>query len=179
MDEEIKLMQQIQAGNKGALARLMQRYQLDAVRVAYGIVLDRDAAEEIAQRTFIAVWEHARQFNTERPFRPWFFRIVVNMAIKEAQRQQRLQPIASIEYQLVEKTSDLATLIETTETNAELHVAIRQLAPAQRAVVVQRYFLGLSEAEMSDELGVPPGTIKSRLFAARQSLRQLLQPANL
>jgi RNA polymerase sigma-70 factor (ECF subfamily) len=169
-------MRQVQLGNKGALAHLVQRHQLEAVRVAFGIVLDRDSAEELAQRAFIAAWVNARQFTLARPFRPWFFRIVVNLALKEAQRQQRLQPISSVEYQLAESAASMVALIEASETNAELYAAISNLAPAQRAVIVQRYFLGLSEAEMSDQLGVPAGTIKSRLFAARRTLRQLLQP---
>jgi RNA polymerase sigma-70 factor (ECF subfamily) len=66
--------------------------------------------------------------------------------------------------------------VEAAETADELWAALGQLTPAQRAAIVQRYYLGLSEAEIAASLDCPPSTIKSRLHAARERLRLLLRP---
>lgn len=172
-DDSSALMVQVQQGNTGALAQLVRRHQLEAVRAAYGIVLDQDSAEDVVQRAFIALWDYAKSFDPQRPFRPWFLRIVVNQALREVRRHRRLVPLASVAEQADQQHSPEEQLAQR-ETYATLRQAIGALRPAQRAVIVQKYFLGLSEAEMSDVQGVPAGTIKSRLFTARQSLRQLL-----
>ena len=71
---------------------------------------------------------------------------------------------------------DPETLWERAETAAEVWAALQQLTPRQRAAVVARYYLGLSEAEMAEALECPPSTVKWRLHAARNRLRLLLRP---
>jgi len=77
---------------------------------------------------------------------------------------------------LVDPSPGPADLAEAAETRQAIWSALGKLPPAQRAVIVLRYYLGLSEAEMADELACPPGTVKWRLHAARERLRRLLRP---
>jgi RNA polymerase sigma-70 factor (ECF subfamily) len=177
-------MARLQANDIAALATLVQRHQVNALRIAYGIVRDRSLAEDVVQAAFLSVYDHRSQFDLRRPFRPWFFRIVVNTALKAVKRQDRTISInadhgaddPAITLSLADPGADPLDLVAHAETYAELWAAMGRLTPEQRAVLLQRYYLELSEAEMSARLDVPAGTIKSRLFNARKQLAALLHP---
>ena len=162
----------------------MRRYQVQAVRTAYLITRDRALAEDIVQAAFLRAYERIGQFDAGRPFGPWFLRSVVNDAIKAAIRDKRLVPFevdargegTPLVDLLVDPNPGPADLAEAVETRETIWVALGKLPPAQRAVIVLRYYLGLHEVEMADELSCPPGTVKWRLHAARKRLRRLLRP---
>src|SRR5262249_9417087 len=99
-------------------------------------------------------------------------------AVRAATRQARQIPLDEREADdtVIDQAQGPEELAMHAETARDLWAALGQLAPAQRAVLVQRYYLGLSEAELSDTLACPPGTVKSRLHAARRQLRLLLRP---
>lgn len=79
----------LKQGNLNGLETLVRRYQAQAVHAAYMIVYDRPLAEDVVQAAFVKVAKRIHQFDDERPFAPWFFRIVVNDAIKLAGKQKR------------------------------------------------------------------------------------------
>jgi RNA polymerase sigma-70 factor (ECF subfamily) len=162
------------------LEALVDRYQVRAVHAAYLVVYDRALAEDIAQTAFVKVVEKIDRFDEERPFAPWFFRIVLNDAIKAAHKQKQT---LSLDQTPEDATPRLAawltdpaplpwTLVEQEETRQLVLKAIQSLSPEQRAVVVMRYFLEMSEAEMSTEMDRPLSTIKWWLREARKRLRQ-------
>jgi RNA polymerase sigma-70 factor (ECF subfamily) len=178
MDDRIAISR-IKQGDLNGLDVLVNRYQVQAVHAAYLVLYDRALAEDIAQAAFVKVLERIDQFDEERPFSPWFFRIVLNDAIKAAKR--RRQNI-SLDQEPDDTTRKLATwltdptpqpwqLAEQNETHRLLLKAIQSLPPEQRAVVVMRYFLELSEADMSTEMDRPLSTIKWWLREARKRLR--------
>ncbi len=182
MDEKLAIAQ-LKRGDPDGLEVLVFLYQLQAVRVACLIAGDRALAEDIVQNAFIRAGERIGQFDVNRPFGPWFLRSVVNDAIKAANRQKRLVPFDTIDS---ESTFDLADpapfpeeLIEIKETHEAVWRAVRRLPANQRAAIVLRYYLGMSEDEMTKELHGPTGTIKWWLHAARQRLRKLLYPVRL
>jgi RNA polymerase sigma-70 factor, ECF subfamily len=182
--DEAKAIQQLKAGNIDALRTLVKLYQVQAVQAAVLIVQDRAAAEDIVQNAFLRCFERAGLFDASRPFRPWFLRMVINEAIKAAGLQRRYLSLDAQQdgaYQaLVEKLDSTQEAPEDNLQRSELAQAIWQalqkLSPQQRAVIVQRYYLGLSEREMSARLNCAPGTVKWHLNAARQKLRMLLIP---
>ncbi len=182
--EEQEAIARIKRGDIGGLESLVRRYQVQAVRAAYLIVRDRETAEDIVQSAFLRVYERIHQFDAGRPFGPWFLRSVVNDAVKAATRRQRQVPLevgseseeASLADLLADPNPGPADLVEAAETRQAVLAALDRLPPAQRAAIVLRYYLGLSEAEMADELACPPGTVKWRLHAARKRLRSLLCP---
>ena len=180
--EDRNAISRLKEGDLSALETLVNRYQVQAVHAAYAIVYDRDLAEDIAQNTFIKVVERADQFDEERPFAPWFFRIVVNDAIKVAKKQK---PIISLDEQSDEPTTKLANwladpnikpeqLVEQKETREIILKAMHRLAPEERAVIVMRYFLEMSEADMVIKMDRPPSTIKWWLREARKRLKILI-----
>jgi len=169
----------LKRGDMKALAFLVERYQVRAVRTAYLITQDRALAEDIVQVSFIKLHQGILTFDSERPFAPWFMRSVANAAIQAAQRREREVSLDEHEdhnrLSLVDFAAQLEDGLEAKETQQAIWAALQKLPPEQRAAVVMRYYLDLSESEMVTALDAPPGTIKWRLHTARNQLRVLLR----
>jgi RNA polymerase sigma-70 factor (ECF subfamily) len=175
---ERRAIERLKRGDIGGLEALVRAHQTRALRVAYLVTRDSALAEDVVQHSFLRAYERIGGFDAERPFGPWFLRSVVNEAVKAASRRERLVPLeqaADDESILADpgyRTDDLA---ERAEIRRKVWESLGKLPPAQRAVVVQRYYLGMSEAEMAEAGDAPPGTIKWRLHAARQRLSRMLR----
>lgn len=179
MDER-KAIERLKAGDIGGLELLVRMHQIRAVRAAYLIVRDRALAEDVVQGAFVRAYERIGSFDEERPFGPWFMKVVVNDAIKAASRHERTTLSGPGEEDPILLLPDPETgpqeLAEAEEERRWVWTALEKLPPAQRAVVVQRYYLGMSETEMVGSGDSPPGTIKWRLHDARNRLAKLLRP---
>jgi RNA polymerase sigma-70 factor (ECF subfamily) len=176
----------LKQGEIGALAALVEGYSLRAVRAAYLITRDSGLAEEVVQETFIRIYQRIDQFDEDRPFAPWFLRSVCNAAIKAARRRERHLSLEAEGATKDGETTLLAECLADPEPGPEQHAedtqtrervwrAMQGLPPRLRAVIVMRYYLGLSEKEMARELHSPAGTVKWLLSTARKGLRRLLQ----
>jgi len=181
---EDKAIARLKRGEVGGLEALVRKYQVQAVRAVYLVTRDRPLAEDIVQAAFLRAYERIGQFDAKRPFGPWFLRSVVNDAVKAAARRERQVSLeasaggeeASLADLLVDPNPGPADLAEAAETRQAVWDALGKLPPAQRAAIVLRYYLGLSEAEMANQMACPRGTVKWRLYAARKRLRRLLRP---
>ena len=147
----------------------------------YLIPRDREAAEDTVRGAFARLCERMRSSDEARPFGPWFLRLVVNDAVKAASKRERTVSFYRGDAEeLISRMADPARgpqeAAEDSETRRRVWRALEQLPPAQRAVIVQRYYLGMTEAEMAGSAASPPGTVKSRLNTARKSLSKLLRP---
>lgn len=178
--EERAAIDRLKRGDVDGLEVLVKAHQTRAIRAAYLIVRDRPLAEDVVQGAFVRAYEKIGSFDAARPFAPWFMKIVVNDAIKAAKRRERTGPLQTRDeepnIQMVETAPGPQELAEASEDRRRVWAALEKLPPVQRAVIVQRYYLGMSEAEMSRSSVSPPGTIKWRLYAARKSLAKLLGP---
>jgi len=182
--EEREAIARLKRGDVGGLEPLVRQYQVQAVRTAYLITRDRALAEDIVQAAFLRAYERIGQFDAGRAFGPWFLRSVVNDAVKAAARRERLVPLeisaeggqTSLADLLADPNPGPADQAEAADLRQTVWDALGKLPPTQRAAIVLRYYLGLSEAEMVGELDCPPGTVKWRLHAARKRLRRLLRP---
>lgn len=182
--EEHEAIARLKRGDPSGLEFLVQRYQVLAVRTADLIVRDRAAAEDVVQTVFIRTFDRIYQFDSARPFGPWLMRCVVNDAIKAAaklERQVSLEADAESDVStLTEALHDPApspeALLEVAQSSEQVWAALGRLSPEQRAVVVLHYYLDFSETELTEKLNRPRGTIKWRLYAARERLRELLRP---
>jgi RNA polymerase sigma-70 factor (ECF subfamily) len=177
--EERRAIERLKRGDVGGLEVLVRRHQIRAVQAAYLILRDRALAEDVAQDAFVRAYEGIGRFEAGRPFGPWFMKVVVNDAVKTAARRERTLPFgeddASARW-LLDPEAGPQELAEEAEARRRVWNALEKLPPAQRAVVVQRYYLGMSEAEMAQGEGTPPGTIGWRLHAARKALSRMLRP---
>ena len=181
MEDQIAISR-LKQGDLNGLEALVRRYQARAVHAAYAIVCERPLAEDVVQTAFVKVAERIRQFDEERPFAPWFFRIVVNDALKLANKRRRQ---VSLEEQPDHRADQLAKwlvdpglqpdqVLEQKETRQVILKAISNLPPGQRAAIVMRYYLDMSMADMSARTGRPLSTIKWWLRDARKRLRKLM-----
>lgn len=177
MDEKLAVTR-LKRGDLTGIEFLVHQYQVQAVHTAYLITGDRFLAEEVVQAVFLKLTSKIDQFDMQYSFRPWFFRIVVNDAIKAAKRQSRYVPLDTLSESVLNWLNDPSqrpeALTETKETREAVWNAIQSLSPEQRAVIVQRHFLEMNELEMVKELQRPPSTIKWWLHTARERLRELL-----
>src|SRR4051795_10511635 len=165
---ERTLVRAAQAGDAEALEQLFRRHWPAAHRAAYLVVRDAAAAEDIAQESFLAAIRALDRFDRRRPFGPWLHRITVNRAIDYA-RARALRP----ESALVGSEESAAAPPEA--ISDELLAALRELSPEQRAVVVLRYVLEYSPGEIGEILGLPRGTVNSRLRRGLDRLRPALE----
>jgi RNA polymerase sigma-70 factor (ECF subfamily) len=176
MDEQQAILC-LKHGDIGGLEFLVGLYQVRAVRTAYLITCDPQLAEDVVQEAFLQVYRSIRYFDQDRPFSPWFLRSVVNAALKAAKKDSRHSSFNTSGKSFEEMISEGASVQEQVEINefqGEVWAAMQNLNPRERAVVVQRYFLDMSETEMAAELETPPGTVKWLLHQARERLRSLL-----
>jgi RNA polymerase sigma-70 factor, ECF subfamily len=168
----------LKRGDISGLAALVERYQVRAVRTAYLITHDLPLAEDVAQAAFLRAYHAIDQFDSSRPFAPWFLRSVANAAVQAVRRSAYTVPLESESVNfadlLPDSAHDPASEAESAEFKQAVWDALAKLPPEQRAAVVLRYYLDFSEHEMSAVLDAPPGTVKSRLYAARKQLRGLL-----
>jgi RNA polymerase sigma-70 factor, ECF subfamily len=182
--DERTAIAQLKQGDIRGLDALMLIYQVRALRAAYVVTRDLPLAEDIVQSAFIRAYERIEQFDDTRPFGPWLLRSVVNSAATAASRGRRFVLLdddrssddngADSADEAISPKPDPEALILAAETHDELWQALDGLPPAQRAAAVLRLYLELPEAETAQQLGVPLGTVKSRVNAARTRLKTVL-----
>ncbi|HSI97595.1 MAG TPA: sigma-70 family RNA polymerase sigma factor [Gaiellaceae bacterium] len=144
-----------QAGSVSDLEALFRIHWPRAYRVAYLVTHDSGAAEDIAQESFLAAVRALDRFDRRRPFGPWLHRIVVNRAIDWA-RARRLRGE-------VELGESIPAPEHYTTPDGDLLAGLARLSPEHRAVIVMRYLLELTPGEIAEALGLPRGTVNSRL----------------
>ncbi len=175
--EDGQAIQRLKQGDLGGLEPLMSRYQLRAARVAFLITQDERLAEDIVQDVFVRIFERIRHFDDSQPFQPYLMRSVVHAALNSLRGQSRMLSLDDGQNALeglLDQAASVESQIESGQLQEEILTALSKLSPRQRAVIVQRYYLEMSEKEMVQTLGAAPGTIKWTLNVARERLRHLL-----
>jgi RNA polymerase sigma-70 factor (ECF subfamily) len=175
--DDDRLIASARAGDDRAFAVLVGRYQEVAFRAAYLILGDADAAADATQEGFIAMHAALGRFRSGEPVRPWILTIVGNRA-RNLRRGAGRRTAATLRLSSSVADREAGSAEDSVTARARQAAvldAVNALRPDERAVVACRYFLGLSEAESARLLGLVPGTVKSRLFRARQRLREALE----
>lgn len=149
------------------LERWVATYQPVVFRAAYLILRDVQAAEDVAQDTFIRAYRAAHRLQPGDEVRGWLYRIAVNTALNEVRRRKRES--AAVERSGAEPVT-MTDLTEQSDTRAAVAQALQKLPDRLRLPLICRYYLELSERETAAALGIRPGTVKSRLFEARRVL---------
>lgn len=176
MDDR-EAVRRMKSGEIGGLETLVHRYQVRAARAAFFVTHDEALAEDIVQETFIRLYQRVRQFDETRPFEPYLMRSVVHAALNAIRKDKGVVSLdadpASVE-NLLAQAASVESQVEFAQLAGEIIRSLSKLSPRQRAVVVQRYYLEMSEQEMAQALEIAPGTVKWLLNAARARLRDLL-----
>ena len=156
----------VRAAQRGAASGIEALFRLHwprAFRAAYLVVHDAAGAEDIAQEAFLAAVRNLDRFDRRRPFGPWLHRIVVNRAIDWTRARQLRGEVELVEAAAPEPQRPL---------DDSLLEALAALPPDHRAVIVLRHLLGYTPGEIAELLGLPRGTVNSRLRRGLDSLQE-------
>lgn len=167
-------------GSEQAVDALFRAHWPRAYRAAQMIVRDPGAAEDIAQEAFLAALRRLEQFDRRRPFGPWLHRIAVNRAIDHtrARRLRRESGGGALQEAERERIGDAAgDPARDGGGDDALSAAVARLSDEHRAVVAMRFVLELTPGEIARELGLPRGTVNSRLRRALDRLAADLEDA--
>ena len=171
-----QLVKRILKGDEKAADVLVRRYQARAFQVARAVLLEDEAARDAVQDAFLRMIASLRSYDHGQPFWPWFRRIVVNTSLNAAREQVRRR---LREQQCAEEDSARAGQDEDPAERADFRAAVERalekLSPELRAVFALRVQQDLSYREIADVLGVPVGTVMSRLAKVRSFLRSELK----
>ena len=152
-----------QRGSASDFEALFRLHWPRAFRAAYLVVHDAAAAEDIAQESFLAAVRNLDRFDRRRPFGPWLHRIVVNRAIDWTRARQLRAESELVDVQAPEAEHPL---------DDSLLEALAELTPEHRAVIVLRHLLEYTPGEIAKLLGLPRGTVNSRLRRGLDSLKE-------
>jgi RNA polymerase sigma-70 factor, ECF subfamily len=162
------LVEQAQRGDRDAYERLARAAAPRLSLVARRLLHDRDAADDAVQQTLVTMWRDLPSLRDPERFDAWTYRILVRACGAESRRERR-RGIA-----MVDLTETMATLNDGSSTISlrdELDRAFERLNRDQRNVIVLHHLVGLPLGEIADVLGIPYGTVGSRLHHAMQALR--------
>lgn len=170
---DAQLVERVRANDLDALGVLFDRYYAQVYRSAVAITQDSAVAEDIAQDCFLKVHRYANRIDTSLPLAPWLYRVTVNLSYTWITRQKKRRvSLESVVDRLISPTwLSPDHIAEHTEIQEQVRQAIRELNFNQRVVIVLHYLSGLSLEEIAEVLDCPVGTIKSRLYYARENLR--------
>ena len=175
--DEIEAVRRLKRGDIGGLEYFVARYQVKATRAALLVIGDQARAEDVVQETFIRIFQNSSRFDETRPFEPYLMRSVLNAALNACRNDKRFISMESnldVVEGLISEAASVETQVEYWDLRNGILDALQQLPPRERAVIVQRYYLDMSEKEMALALDAAPGTVKWLLNAARNRLRDLL-----
>ena len=165
------LVERARDGDPGAYEALAREIARRLYLVAHRILRDADAAEDAAQQTLVTIWRELPRLRDTERFDAWSYRIVTNAAFAEAKRRRRGREVVDV--RAIGRTqADHAAQVEDREA---IDRAFEQLSPEHRAVVVLRYYADLPIKEIAYALGVPPGTVGSRLHRAMAEMRAAME----
>jgi RNA polymerase sigma-70 factor (ECF subfamily) len=178
-----RLVELALAGNQAAFGVLVRRYQRRLTAFLGQLVGDMELARELSQEAFIRAWGALDRFDPQFRFSTWLFRIAHNLGIDQL-RRRRLQTVSlvrqdadgeDVELAVIDASKDPLGHFENRELAEAMRVAISELRPEYRELVLLRHFAGLSYQDIAELKGMPLGTVKNKLFRAHSVLRSKLQ----
>jgi RNA polymerase sigma-70 factor (ECF subfamily) len=171
-DSDGLLVERCRNGDRRAFEALVGRYQKPVFNAALRMLRNPEDARDVAQTVFLKVYEHLGDFDPSHKFYSWIYRIALNESINVLDRRRRLEPISGDE---VDERLGAEDELASEQSAQRVQRALMTIKPDYRAVVVLKHFLELSYEDIGLVLELPEKTVKSRLFTARQLLKDALQ----
>lgn len=162
-------------GDIVAFEGLLGRYEAPVFNLALRMLGNREDARDVTQSVFLKAYRGLETFDLDQRFFSWIYRIAVNESLNALDRRRATAPLA--DDRLATTDHGPAESAESAERQVAVRSALMHLAPDHRAVIVLRHYVGCSYAEMARILEVAEKTVKSRLYSARQQLKEALATA--
>lgn len=182
MSEDSRLVGEAVAGSREAFDELVRLYQARIVNLARALTADDGDADDLAQEAFVRAFRGIRKFRGDSSFHTWLYRIALNVIRTHLDRRGRQAPVWSRRLEeasasgAVEGLADVESVEATLVRRELIDRALAALPPDLRIAVTLRDIHGLDYREIAEALGVPGGTVATRILRARQRLRPLLEP---
>jgi RNA polymerase sigma factor (sigma-70 family) len=176
--EERKLVEAAQVEDKKAYGRLVRLHQKRLFRFIYGLVGSFDQTEDIVQEAFVRAYGAIKTFRTDYSFYPWLSTIARNLAFTQVNREERKESLDKIAEKGFDPVSkDLGPLDKMLDDEAKkrFYKALMAMPSTYRSVFVLRHFENMEYVDIASYLKIPPGTVDSRLYRARQFLMEALK----
>jgi RNA polymerase sigma-70 factor, ECF subfamily len=174
-------------GSEKAYRELLDRYQRPVFSLVYRMVRDRELAEDLAQETFVKVFNHLDRFNPKYKFSSWIFKIASNLAIDTLRKREpnmvsldgsrhaeTPDEVEATRITVESKDENPEEFLEAKELGQEIERAIGLLRPDYRTAILLRHVEGRAYEEIAEVMGVPLGTVKTFIHRARSELRETL-----
>jgi RNA polymerase sigma-70 factor (ECF subfamily) len=180
--DDCELMARLAAGDRDALAPLVERHYSRLYRIALAYLRQREDALDVVQEAFVKAYQGASRWDGSAEAGPWLTRVTVNLAIDRWRRNRRrgetFAPLADDDHasSLADPAASAERGIHGREAGERVARALRVLPERQRAVVVLRHYQELSLEEIAEALGMSLGTVKSSLHRALARMRERLAP---
>ena len=175
------------SGSEKAYRELLGRYERPVFSLVYRMVRDRELAEDLAQETFVKVFNHLESYNPKYKFSSWIFKIASNLSIDHLRKKEldtvsidgsrhatSSDDIESSRISVVSEDENPEELLLAKELGDEIESAIGQLRAEYRTAIVLRHVEGRSYEEIAEIMELPLGTVKTYIHRARTELRELL-----
>jgi RNA polymerase sigma-70 factor, ECF subfamily len=170
-DRETDLMLRVKAGDRAAFAELFGLFEKPILNYLFRLGRNRALAEDLLQDAFLRVWKAAPAWEPAAKVSTWIFKIAHNLYLNEAARRREKPLEGADETSNDDPTADL----RRAELRAQVKKAVDALPEGEREVLLLSEFDGFKYAEISEVLGIPVGTVKSRMFSAVQRLKETLR----
>ena len=183
---DLSLVRRVQRGERGAYDLLVLKYQHKVVKLVMRYLRNPADAEDVAQEAFVKAYRALPQFRGDSAFYTWLYRIAINTA-KNALAARERNPVSyELDLQNSDESSDMVSRLKDPETPEGLALteeirdtvnhAIEQLPEDLRTAIVLRELEGLSYEDIAQTMDCPVGTVRSRIFRAREAIDKKLRP---
>lgn len=183
MDADRGLVDAAAGGSREAFDELVVRYQGQVLNLVRAMTAADPDTDDLAQEAFVRAWRSVATFRSDSTFRTWLFGIAINVVRTHRGKRSRLRrlfwsppALADVELDPVDRASVDDGIEAPLAMREVIDRALSTLPEDMREAVVLRDVQGLEYREIAEALGVPLGTVESRIFRARQRLRPLLEP---
>ena len=168
-----------------AMAKLYDRYARPVYSLAFHVLREQRAAEDVVQDVFLGFWQRPFTYVDARgTFGPWILRVTRNRSIDVLRKRSRERSPGDDEYaslfeeRIIDPEPEPGDQVWTQAVARQVRTAMQQLNDVQRQVIELAYFYGMTQSEMADHLGIPLGTIKTRVRTALRRLSEIMVEAN-
>nr|WP_240979011.1 sigma-70 family RNA polymerase sigma factor [Longimicrobium terrae] len=177
-----------QQGSEKAYRELLGRYERPVFSIIYRMIRDREQAEDLAQETFVRVFNHIDRYDPKYKFSSWIFKIATNLTIDHIRRKElntvsidgsrnatTAEQIEATAITIISPDENPEELLEAKELGEEIEEAIGRLRPEYRAAILLRHVEGREYQEIAEIMALPLGTVKTYIHRGRNELRETLQ----
>ena len=184
-DTDKELVRRVQKGDRHAFDLLFSRYQHKILNLVSRYLRDREDVEDVAQEAFIKAFRALPRFRGESAFYTWLYRIAINTAKNHLVARSRRPPGVDVDVEdaefmdgadVLRESENPESALARDELSAEIDLAISQLPDDLRSAVTLREFDGLTYEQIAEIMDCPVGTVRSRIFRAREAIDTRIEP---